>query len=65
MPEGYISPLLLGLQGGKTAEVLAFLVMCFIYSLALGLGSLNPVEQVDFSDHVSSVSHMEVRCLES
>lgn len=37
--------------GGKAAEGL--------------VGSLNPVQQVDFSDHVSSVSHMEVRWLES
>lgn len=36
--------------GGKAAE---------------GLGSLNPVQQVDFSDHVSSICHTEVRWLES
>lgn len=36
---------------GEASEVLAFLVMCLIYLLTLGLGSLNPI---DFSDHVSS-----------
>lgn len=39
-------------SGSRVAsEVLAFLVMCLIYLLTLGLGSLNPI---DFSDHVSS-----------
>lgn len=39
------------LCAGEASEVLAFLVMCLIYLLTLGLGSLNPI---DFSDHVSS-----------
>lgn len=44
---------------GEAAEVLAFLVMCLIYLLALGLGSLKPVQQVDCSDHVPSSSRVE------
>lgn len=43
----------------------AFLDTHLIYLLALGLGSLNPVQQVDFSDYVSSISHIEVRGFES
>lgn len=43
---------------GKAVEVLAFLVMCLIYLLALGLGSLNPVDFL-------TMFLLEVRWLES
>lgn len=59
VPEGYICPLFPQAGVGEAAEVLAFLVVCLIYLLALGLGSLNPVQQVDCSDHVPSSSRME------
>lgn len=39
--------------------MLAFLVMCVMCLLALGLGSLHPVQQVDCPDHVPSGSHVE------
>lgn len=59
VPEGYIWPLFPQGGAGEAAEVLAFLVMCVMCLLALGLGSLHPVQQVDCPDHVPSGSHVE------